>query len=77
MKIAPVKAMECAPLRENLPTALKDSKPHTMEQYDQGYRMYYCIARPWPAGPEATLEASAVHDIGQVFVNGKRIRDVG
>jgi beta-galactosidase len=43
-----------------------------MEQYDQGYG---CILyrTTLPAGPEATLEAKAVHDIGQVFMDGKRI----
>jgi beta-galactosidase len=72
MGIAPVEAAVCAPLRENLPAAVKDTKPRTMEQYDQGYG---CILyrTTLPAGPEATLEAKAVHDIGQVFVDGKRI----
>ena len=72
MAIAPVEAAACAPLRENLPAAVKDTKPRTMEQYDQGYG---CILyrTTLPAGPEATLEAKAVHDVGQVFVDGKRI----
>jgi beta-galactosidase len=72
MAIAPVEAAVCAPLRENLPAAVKDTKPRTMEQYDQGYG---CILyrTTLPAGPEATLEAKAVHEIGQVFVDGKRI----
>jgi beta-galactosidase len=72
MRIGPTEATECAPLRENLPTALKDSKPRTMEQYDQGYG---CILyrTALPMGPEAILEAAAVHDIGQVFVDGKRV----
>ena len=72
MTIAPVEVAACAPLRENLPAAVNDTKPRTMEQYDQGYG---CILyrTTLPAGPEAMLEARAVHDIGQVFVDGKRI----
>jgi beta-galactosidase len=72
MAIAPVEATACAPLWQNLPTAIKDTKPRTMEYYDQGYG---CILyrTTLPAGPEATLEAKAVHDIGQVFVSGKRV----
>jgi beta-galactosidase len=43
-----------------------------MEQYDQGYG---CILyrTTVPAGPEAVLDADSVHDIGQVFVDGKRV----
>ena len=72
MRIAPVEAAACAPLRENLPAGVKDTKPRTMEQYDQGYG---CILyrTMLPPGPEAILEAKAVHDIGEVFVDGKRI----
>jgi beta-galactosidase len=72
MRIAPVEATACAPLRQNLPTAIKDSSPRSMEQYDQGYG---CILyrTTVPAGPEAVLDADSVHDIGQVFVDGKRV----
>lgn len=72
MRIAPVEATACAPLRENLPTAIKDSQPRSIEQYDQGYG---CILyrTTVPAGPEAALDADSVHDIGQVFVDGKRV----
>jgi beta-galactosidase len=72
MAFAPIEARECAPLRENLPAGVKDTTPRTMEQYDQGYGcMLYRTTLP--AGPEGTLEAKAVHDIGEVFVDGKRI----
>jgi beta-galactosidase len=72
MRIAPIEATACAPLRQNLPKAIKDSIPRNMEQYDQGYG---CILyrTTVPAGAEAVLEAPAVHDIGQVFLDGKRI----
>jgi beta-galactosidase len=72
MAIAPVAAIACAPLWQNLPKGIKDTKPRAMEYYDQGYG---CILyrTTLPAGPEATLEANALHDIGQVFVAGKRV----
>ena len=70
--IPQVGATACAPLFQNLPEPLNDALPRTMEQYDQGYG---CILyrTTLPAGPEAVLEAQAVHDIGQVFLEGKRI----
>jgi beta-galactosidase len=63
---------ECAPLFENLPTALRDQTPRTMEQYDQGYG---CILyrTTLPAGDAGTLEASVVHDFGFVFLDGQRV----
>jgi beta-galactosidase len=69
MAFPPLEARECASLLENLPAVIKDIKPRTMEQYGQGYG---CILyrTTLPAGPEATIEASTVHDIGQVFVDG-------
>ena len=70
--IPPTEVAACAPLFENLPKALSDSRPGTMEQYDQGYG---CILyrTTLPAGPDAMLEAKAVNDIGQVFLDGKRL----
>jgi len=72
MSIAPVEATEVAPVLANLPVPLTDLRPGTMESYDQGYG---CIVyrTQLPAGPAATLEASAIHDVGQVFLAGKRI----
>lgn len=72
MGFASLEFRECAPLLENLPKAINDHKPGTMEQYDQGYG---CILyrTGLPAGPEATLEAKAVHDIAQIFVDGHRV----
>lgn len=42
------------------------------DEYDQGYG---CILyrTKLPAGPEASLEAAAIHDVGQVFLDGERI----
>ena len=55
--LAPVEATVCAPLLENLPAGVSDSRPRAMEQYDQGYG---CILyrTTLPAGPEAVLEAA-------------------
>ena len=60
---------ERAPVFSNLPAAIKDQQPGTMEQYDQGYGdiLYRTTV---PAGPAAMLEAEAVHDAGLVFLDG-------
>ena len=72
MRIAPVERRRARHCARIFRPGSKDAKPRTMEQYDQGYG---CILyrTTLPAGPEAMLEAKAVHDIGQVFVDGKRI----
>jgi beta-galactosidase len=63
---------ECAPLFENLPTPVQDDSPRTMEQYDQGHG---CILyrTTLPAGAAGTLEATAVHDFGFVYLDGERV----
>lgn len=70
--LPPTQFTACAPLFENLPAPLDDKVPRNMEQYDQGYG---CILyrTTIPAGPPATLEAAGVHDIGQVFLEGRRL----
>ncbi len=70
--IAPVDVTECAPIFVNLPAAINDTQPRTMEKYDQGHG---CILYRTEvhAGPAATLEAAAVHDFGFVFLDGKRV----
>jgi beta-galactosidase len=70
--IAPVEAVECAPLFVNLPKPIADKSPRTMEQYDQGYGcILYRVTLP--AGPAATLSASSAHDFGFVFLDGERV----
>jgi beta-galactosidase len=70
--IATVEAAECAPVFDNLPKAIRDEQPGTMEKYDQGHGcILYRIKIP--AGPAATLEAAGVHDFGFVFLNGERV----
>jgi beta-galactosidase len=70
--IAPVDVTNCAPVFSNLPEAINDSHPRTMEKYDQGHG---CILyrTEIPKGPAATLEAAAVHDFGFVFLDGQRV----
>lgn len=70
--IAPVSATDVARVFSNLPTPLTDESPRTFEHYDQAFG---CILyrTELPAGPAASLEAAAIHDIGQVFLDGKRI----
>ncbi len=67
-----VELKETASIFENLPAAVKDATPRSMEKYDQGYG---CILyrTTIPAGAEATLEAAAIHDFGFVFVDGQRL----
>ena len=69
--IPTTKATECAPVFANLPKAIPDNQPRTMEKYDQGHG---CILyrTTIPAGPAATLEAAGVHDFGFVFLDGGR-----
>jgi len=72
ISIAPVDAVQTAPIFDNLPAALEDSIPRNLEAYDQAYG---CIVyrTTLPAGPAAVLEAAAINDIGQVFVDGRRV----
>jgi beta-galactosidase len=70
--IAPVSVTESAPIFANLPAAVADDQPRTFEQYDQAYGCIDYRTRI-PAGPAAYVEAPAINDIGQVYVNGERI----
>jgi len=69
--LAPVTVTEGAPVFENLPAPVVDEQPRNFEQYDQSYG---CIdyRTTIPAGPAAVVEAPAINDIGQVFVDGVR-----
>jgi beta-galactosidase len=70
--IAPVAVKEFAPVFANLPAPRADEQPRNFEHYDQAFG---CILyrTTIPAGPAATLEAKAIHDIGQVFLDGERV----
>jgi beta-galactosidase len=70
--IAPVEATRVAKLLANLPKSLRDERPRTMEKYDQDFG-YVLYRTQLPAGPAAILEAPAIHDVGQVFLDGERI----
>ena len=69
---APVALTEAAPILDNLPPALNDDTPRSMEAYDQGYG---CILyrTTVPAGAATLLEAAAIHDFGYVFLDGERV----
>lgn len=70
--IAPVAAAQVAPMFANLPAPVADESPRTMELYDQDYGcILYRIQLP--AGPAASLEATSIRDVGQVFLDGQRI----
>ena len=75
MSFSAVRVTQCAMLMnqlEQLTDVIADARPGTMERYDQGFG---CIVyrTTIPAGPEARLEAAAVHDFGLVFLNGQRL----
>ena len=70
--IAPVEVKEVAPLFANLPAPRADDQPRNFEHYDQAFGCILYRTR-LPAGPPATLEAKAIHDIGQVFLDGERL----
>ena len=60
---------DCAPLYDNLPAAVIDQKPRTMEAHDQAHGcILYRIQLA--AGPAAILEAKEVHDFAWVCLNG-------
>jgi beta-galactosidase len=69
---AAVQPAGAALLFSNLSSPTLDAKPQTMEKYDQGFG---CILyrTTLPAGPEVALSASAVHDVGLVFLDGQRV----
>lgn len=70
--IASVEVTRFAPLFGNLPEPLTDTVPRNLEAYDQSFG---CILyrTTIPAGPATTLQAQAIHDIGQVFLDGQRV----
>jgi beta-galactosidase len=70
--VAPVQVTQCAPIFDNLPKAIEEPTPRTMEKYDQGHG---CILyrTTIAVGPAGTLEAAAVHDFGFVFLDGERV----
>jgi beta-galactosidase len=72
ISFAPVRAVAVAPVFENLPAAVADDEPRSMEAYDQGYG---CILyrTTIPAGAAGQLEASAIHDFGYVYLDGVRV----
>ena len=72
ISIDPVAVAECAPLFANLPKAISDKEPRTMEQYDQAHG---CILyrTTVTAGGAGELAAKGVHDFGFVFLDGKQI----
>jgi beta-galactosidase len=70
ISIPPVEVKEFAPLLSIAPWS-ETGEFRSMEHYDQGFGCILYSAE-LPAGPPATLVASSVHDIGQVFLNARR-----
>ncbi len=72
ISIAPVPAGKIAPMFANLPAPVADEQPRTMELYDQAFG---CILyrTQLPPGSAASLEVASIRDVGQVFLDGKRM----
>lgn len=70
--IPPIQADKCAPIFANLPRAISDDEPRTMEEYNQG-RGCIDYRTTVQAGTAATLKVRSIHDFGFVFLDGKLI----
>lgn len=75
MSLAPFRLNETAPVFDNLPAAIEDTAPHSMESYNQGHGCTV-YRTELPAGPAATLRANQVHDFAWVFLDGKPLAEV-
>src|SRR5262249_48625332 len=66
LSFPPITASECSPIFDSLSDPLNDSRPRTMESYDQGYG---CILyrTTLPPGPAGVLDCGEVHDLGLVY----------
>lgn len=63
---------ETAGIFDNLPKAIADKEPRTMEKYNQG-RGCILYRTTIPAGPEAVLKVGKANDFAWVFVDGKQV----
>jgi beta-galactosidase len=70
--IAPFELTETAGIFANLPKAIADKEPRTMEKYNQG-RGCILYRTTIPAGPEATLKVEKANDFAWIFVDGKQV----
>ncbi len=68
----PTRSNGFAPLLANLPAARRAERPLNLEKLDQAHGAVL-YRTTLPAGPEAVFEAEAVHDIGQLFLDGVRV----
>jgi beta-galactosidase len=72
MAVSSFTLSETAGVFDNLPAAIPDDAPRSMESYDQGHG---CIVyrTTLPAGPAAVLSLGQVNDFGWVFLDGKEV----
>jgi len=63
---------EVAPLFENLPEAIKDETPRTMEVYNQGSGMIMYRTTLLP-GEEGYLDVKEVRDFAWVYIDGNQV----
>ncbi len=72
IEFPPAQSIGFAPLLAALPEPVRAEQPLNLEKLDQpfGAVLYRTTV---PAGPEAVFRAEAVHDIGQLFLDGVRV----
>ena len=67
-----IQLTEQAALFDNLPQAVTNDQPLSMEDLDQGYG-YVLYRTQLPAGGSGTLHIDGLRDFAQVFINGKPV----
>lgn len=72
MAIPAIQLTEVAPLFSALGSPHHAERPATMEQLDQGYGAVLYRTQ-LPAGPATKLTVTDVHDMGWVFLDGRRV----
>jgi beta-galactosidase len=70
--VEPILLDEVAPLFANLPGAVRSERPRPMESYDQAHGSILYRTR-LPAGAQALLKITELHDYCLVFVNGQKV----
>ena len=75
MEIAPFTPARIAGLWDNLPAPMKQDTPTFFESWgqNQGIAIYTTVV---PAGPEAELSFTRFHDYGDLFLDGKLVKNV-
>jgi len=68
----PTRSNGFAPMLSELPAPVRWEQPLNLEKLDQSHGAVL-YRTTLPAGPEALFRAAAVHDVGQLFIDGVRV----